>query len=123
MVFELVKDFDCTISKTLTHYLSKEYEGLDSLIASRLLALKEYLLNDCIVFVDINPSNIVLRKTSAISGELVIIDALGSHHFLPVSHYVGSIARSMIKRRWGRSIRNEYEEFTCRKNLKPIFSD
>lgn len=123
VIFTLIKDYDNKISKTLQYYLTQDDEQLDKLIAQKLLALKQYLIKQRIVFVDINPNNIVLCKTSNTNTKLIIIDALASRNLIPIAHHISYIAIKMINRRWHRSINNEYQKFKHRKALKPLFDD
>jgi hypothetical protein len=113
VVFELIKDYDGKISKTLQYYLT--LKKFDLLIAEHLLILKQYLLTERIIFVDVYPVNIVLCKINATDVTLIIIDALASRNLIPIAHYVNFFAVKMIKRRWHRTIEKSYKE------LKPIF--
>lgn len=123
IIFTLIRDFDNKISKTMFYYLSQNDEQLDGHIAQKLLQLKQYLTKQRIVFVDINPGNIVLQKTNATEFKLIIIDALASRNLIPIAHYINFIAVKMINRRWRRSIKNDYYRFQQREKLKPIFDD
>lgn len=123
VIFTLVKDYDNKISKTLHYYLTQNNEELDKLIAKNLLKLKQYLLTEKIIFVDINPKNIALCKTDSTNIKLIIVDALASRNTIPIAHYINFIAVKMINRRWCRSIKNEYQQFKHREKLKPLFED
>ncbi len=114
VVFELIKDYDGKISKTLQYYLLTPRK-FDQLIAEHLLILKQYLLTERIVFKDLNPNNIVLCRINATDITLIIVDGLASRNLIPIAHYVNFFAVSMIKRRWRKTIENRYKE------LKPIF--
>lgn len=113
VVFELIKDYDGKISKTLQYYLTSR--KFDSLIAEHLLILKQYLLTERIIFRDLIPENIVLCKINATDITLIIVDGLAGRNLIPIAHYVNFFAVRMIKRRWNRVIKNRYKE------LKPIF--
>lgn len=121
VIFTLVKDYDNTVSRTLRYYLEQNNDELDKSIAQNLLQLRQYLLKERVVFVDVNPANIVLCKTNSTDIKLIIIDALGSRNLIPIAHYINFIAVKMINRRWCRSIKHEYRQFEYKEKLKPLF--
>lgn len=123
VMFDVVRDYDHQISKTLYYYLSKNNKEICGLIENHLLALKKHLLDNRIIFVDVYTGNIVLCKTSKSESKLVIIDALGSRNTIPLSHYFNWIAQSMIKRRWARSINRGYSKLESANYLQKLLAD
>jgi hypothetical protein len=114
VIFELIKDYDGEISKTLQYYITPpptyyyspplHLIKFDQLIAKHLLLLKQYLLTERIVFKDLNPGNILLCRINATDIRLIIVDGLASRNLIPIAHYVNFFAVRMIKRRWHKTI-------------------
>ena len=46
--------------------------------------------------------NILLQKTAQDAGKLVIVDNVGNSDFIPLSNYIGCLARRKILRKWRR---------------------
>ena len=103
-VFELVRDYNGEVSKTLEEYISAEsstdinYQDL----SRALSVLKQYLLKWKIVTMTIRPGNVVFKKKNASDGALVIIDNIGNSDFIPICNYVDFIAMRKIRRKWQR---------------------
>ena len=118
-VFELIRDYNGEVSKTLEHYLSATGEtGLDDQKLSRALALlKRYLLQWKIVTMSIKPNNIVFKKTTASEGGLVIIDNIGNSDFIPICNYVAFMARRKIRRKWKRFEQTLTQEYPHNRDL------
>lgn len=108
LIFTLVRDFDGKISQTLEYYLKKNDDKLKKMIVEQLSVLKQYLIKERVLFVDVSPENIVLQKISDNIATLVIVDALSSRNLLPIAHYVRYFATKMIYRRWNRSMKSRY---------------
>lgn len=103
-VFDLVLDEDAAISKTLGHYLSSEDETekyYDSL-SNALLRLKKYLFDNRIITMNLDPSNILCRKSASGISDLCIIDNVYNTEFIPVSTYITFFARIKLNRKWRR---------------------
>jgi hypothetical protein len=103
-VFELIRDYNGEVSKTLEHYISAENsKGIDYQDLGRALSvLKQYLLKWKIVTMTIRPDNVVYKKNNASEGALVIIDNIGNSDFIPICNYVDYIAIRKIHRKWQR---------------------
>jgi len=103
-VFELIRDYNGDVSKTLEHYISAadstdfNYQDL----SRALPVLKQYLLEWKIVTMTIRPGNVVFKKNNPSEGTLVIIDNVGNSDFIPICNYVDYIARRKIRRKWRR---------------------
>jgi len=101
-VFELIRDYNGEVSKTLEHYIAAEnstdinYQDL----SRALPVLKQYLLKWKIVTMDIKPQNIVYKKSNESEGALVVIDNIGNSDFIPICNYVDFMARQKIRRKW-----------------------
>ena len=103
-VFELIRDYNGEVSKTLEYYFSATTEtGLDyQKLSQALHLLKQYLLQWRIVTMSINPENIVLKKTGEFEASLVVIDNIGNSDFIPICNYVAFMATRKIRRKWLR---------------------
>ena len=103
-VFDLVRDYDGDVSKTLTHYLSsEELTAVNSKpLASALAGLKAYLLENRVVTMTLKTKNILFQKTTQSDGKLVIVDNVGNSDFLPIANYNALLARLKIERKWRR---------------------
>ena len=102
-VFDLIRDFDGTISKSLHYYLSdggsREISVED--LPSALSRLKEYLLAEKIILANMKPYNLLYKKLEPHEGHLVVIDNIGYHnrHF-HLCEYWDWFATVRIKRKW-----------------------
>ena len=103
-VFELIRDYNGEVSKTLVHYFSADNETDRNYpyLYQALLALKQYLLKWKIVTISLKPQNIVFKKTNESEGFLVVIDNIGNSDFIPICNYVGWMATRKIHRKWQR---------------------
>ncbi len=114
-VFELIRDYNGAVSKTLEHYISAaNSKAIDHQDLSRALPLlKQYLLNWKIVTMDLKPKNLVYKKIDASNGVLVVIDNIGNSDFIPICNYVDFMAMQKIRRKW-----QQFEESLV-KNYSP----
>ncbi|MBQ0720892.1 MAG: hypothetical protein KBT88_08650 [Gammaproteobacteria bacterium] len=100
-VFDLIRDYDEEVSKTLAHYLS--YEQLaaseNAGLSQAITVFKQELHRQAIITMTISPKNIMYKKTSANSGRLIIIDNIGNSDFIPICSYVTYLAKKKIARK------------------------
>ncbi|RLA46683.1 MAG: hypothetical protein DRR04_04580 [Gammaproteobacteria bacterium] len=103
-IFDLVRDYDGGVSKTLTYYLSsEELTTVNSKpLASALARLRAYLLENRVVTMTLKTKNILFQKTAESDGKLVIVDNVGNSDFIPISNYSTTLARLKIERKWQR---------------------
>jgi hypothetical protein len=103
-IFELIRDYNGEVSKTLLHYISADTESDPNYrhLNRALLELKQYLLKWKIVTISLKPQNIVYRKTAESEGFLVVIDNIGNSDFIPICNYLGWMATRKIHRKWQR---------------------
>ena len=112
-VFELIRDYNDEVSKTLDHYFSAN-NGIDlnyQDLSRALPLLKQYLLKWKIVTMSLKPHNIVYKKIHESEGVLVVIDNIGNSDFIPICNYVNWMAAQKIRRKWQRfedSIEKDY---------------
>lgn len=101
LVLETICDFDGKISKSLHWYL--EHGITVSEAEAELRALKQYMLENLIIFNhDLFAGNLLLRKTTENSAQLVVIDGLGDVVSIRWLNYFPFHVRSKIERRWVR---------------------
>ena len=103
-VFQLIRDYNGEVSKTLVHYFSakNETDRNYQYLYQELLVLKQYLLKWKIVTISLKPQNIVYKKTNESEGFLVIIDNVGNSDFIPICNYIDWMATRKINRKWQR---------------------
>lgn len=103
-VFDLIRDYDGMVSHTLEHYLRSQALSIDyeAVLAGALADLKVYLLRYRVVTMTLKSKNILFQRISQDSGKLVIIDNVGNSDFIPLSNYIGWLARRKILRKWRR---------------------
>ena len=103
-VFELIRDYNGEVSKTLVQYFSDRNETDRNCqnFSQALLGLKQYLLKWKIVTISLKPQNIVYKRTNESEGFLVIIDNIGNSDFIPICNYIDWMATRKIHRKWQR---------------------
>ena len=98
-VFELIRDYDGTISKSMLWYLEEGY-SMD-FFEKKLTELHDYLLANHLIFNhDMYAGNLLYKRKSESEGKLIIIDGLGDTVFISWLNALPSHARSKINRRW-----------------------
>ena len=112
-VFDLIRDYDGTISKTLKHYLSHDPAReipIETLCLS-LSRLKQYLLEEKIILATLKSWNFVYQKQTTTQGLLVIIDNIGYHNFrFHLCEHWDWFARVRIQKKW-----KKYVAHLCRR--------
>lgn len=97
-VVDLVKDYDGSVSKSFEYYIEKD--GVEP-YKKELEVYKQYFLDKLIIFnYGMMPKNILRRRTSEDSAELVLIDGLGDVSFFTFPSKIPYFARKKILRRW-----------------------
>lgn len=101
-VFDLVKDHNDAVSKTLEYHLFSKtkthYQGLKN----SLFSLKDYLLQQHITTMKLKPNNILYKKMASGRSRLYIIDNIGNSDFIPICNYNSYFAKIKILRKWKR---------------------
>ena len=103
-VYELVRDIDGNVSKSIRHYLHLNDLFYNELIAYQLEKLRTYLKTNKIIFTDLNPTNILLQKLfwndKIESYRLVIIDGIGHNNDFPFFEYFRPLAIYKTAKKW-----------------------
>ncbi len=119
-IVELVLDDDGQVSKSLEYYLRRNDVEFDAWAVAEIETLKKDLYDQWIVFHDLNPSNILVRRLSYDQYRLVVIDGIGHNHFLPLASYSRRFARKKLTRVWNRRYYQWYSAFPgVQRQLKP----
>jgi len=101
-VFDLIRDNDGNVSKTLESYLaSSDTSTIEAkAISEAFYSLQMYLLDNRIVTMTIKPKNILFQKTSENGGKLFIVDNIGSSDLIPIANHLSFFAHKKIMRKW-----------------------
>ncbi len=119
-IFDLVLDDDGRISRSLHHYLAQNDRGFNAWIVDEIERLKQDLYDQWIVFHDLNPTNILVKRLGFDEFNLVVIDGIGHNHFVPLASYSARFARKKMVRVWNRRYRQWYSAFpVIARSLKP----
>lgn len=100
-VFDLIRDYDGEISKTLEYYLSSEQldRAENPGISHAISIFKQELYRQSIITMTLSPKNIMYKKTGPNEGRLVLIDNIGNSDFIPICSYIDSLAKKKITRK------------------------
>lgn len=103
-IYELVRDYDGQVSKTLDYYLknSDTNELGSNVITMAYQEFKQTLLSHYITMMNLKAYNIVFKRESENYGRFYLIDNLGSANLLPLSYFFKSIATRMLQRKFLR---------------------
>lgn len=126
-VFELIRDYDGTVSKTLRHYLSS-YRDKNKIIdygevSQAILDMKQFLLKERIITMSLADHNMVFRKINEREGILMLVDNIGNSDFIPVADYINFFTKKKILREWRRFGSNLLTEYPDNNMLQNIFGD
>lgn len=107
-VFDLIRNHDGSISKTLAHYLasSEKSEAHYPGLSQAMSLLKNNLYQQRILTMTLKPKNILYKKTSPEEGRPIIVDNIGNSDFIPICNYSAILARNKISRKWQRFVRS-----------------
>jgi hypothetical protein len=111
LVFDLVLDDDGRISRSLEYYLQQNDRRFNEWIVTEIEQLKQNLYDQWVVFHDLNPAKILVKRLGFDEFQLVVIDAVGHNQFIPLANYSSLIARRKLVRIWNRHYRQWYEQF------------
>ena len=103
-VYELVRDYDGQVSKTLDHYL-RNFELTEPRINALTSAYQEFkqtFQRHYISMMNLKTYNIVYKRESESYGRFYLIDNLGSANLLPLSYFFTSIATRTLQRKFMR---------------------
>ncbi len=121
-VFDLIRDADGQVSRTLEYYLEDADElerNLDGLLEA-LPRLHAYLLEWKVLTMNIKPKNLVYAKGCDGEGRLVVVDNIGNSDFLPLCTHIGALASRKIQRKWSRFMASLSRDYGDKENLQRV---
>jgi len=119
-IFDLVLDDDARVSKSLNYYLAQNDRGFNAWIVDEIESLKQNLYQQWIVFHDLNPANILVKRLGFDEFRMVVIDGIGHNHFIPLASYSRMLARKKISRVWNRRYQQWYAAYpSVLRRLRP----
>ena len=113
-VFDLIRDPDGLVSKTLEYYLEsaeltqENYQG----VKQALVLLKNYLITQNVMTMTIKPKNIVYQRQGSEHGLCIIIDNIGNSDIIPISSYSRYFGYKKIMRKWTRFIAHLHKDYS-----------
>lgn len=122
-VFDLIRDDDGQVSKTLEFYLENiaATPALVDPISQALSRLKQDLLNQNIITMTLKPKNMVVQQRDE-GMRCLIIDNIGNSDIIPISSYVGFFGKKKIERKWGKFKSSLSKQFINQPNIQKITS-
>lgn len=102
-VYELIRDFDGSVSLSLVNYLNTEDTNKENVraILKSLDDLKKFLIDHKILVRNLRPYNIVFKRTDSDHGHSVLIDNIGHHNdYFHLSDYIALLARRDTRKKW-----------------------
>jgi hypothetical protein len=119
-IFDLVLDDDGRISRSMAYYLAENDRRFNDWIVAEIEQLKQNFYDQWIVFHDLNPTNILVKRLGFDEFRLVVIDGIGHNHFIPLASYSAAFARKKLVRVWNRRYRQWYATFpVVARGLRP----
>ncbi|ARN76256.1 hypothetical protein BST96_01390 [Oceanicoccus sagamiensis] len=103
LMFEVVRDHDGSISKSLRDYIRGNGCPIDrQQLDDELARLKSYLLKHSIIMRDLKDDNLLLQRLSDSEARLVVIDGIGNNEFIPFSELAPVFTNMKINRKWAK---------------------
>ncbi|MCX4187625.1 YrbL family protein [Methylophaga sp. OBS4] len=103
-VFDLIRDHDGQVAKTLDHYLSDTIllEQYSQAIIEALKALKAYQVQHNVLSMSLKPKNLLFQRMNENNGRVLIIDNIGNADLIPFCSYLSFLGKKKIARKWNR---------------------
>ncbi len=113
-VFDLIRDYNGEVSKTLSFYLQKDEKTKSILNPLKLLKeLKEYTLSENIIVKDLNTKNMLYQKVDEKNARLVLIDGVVNNDFFTIfKTYIFFHSKKRYKG-YGKDLRTLYLKKIC----------
>jgi hypothetical protein len=116
LLFDIVKDNNGEISKTLSYYLQNETRTKSILNPIPLLEeLKEYLLRENIMVKDFNTKNMMYQKLDNNKAKLIIVDGLEQTKIRSISRYIKYFSLKTINKRYNDFLFSLYRKYSHNK--------
>lgn len=120
VVFELVRDIDGQVAKTVGHYLRKEDTFFNRIVVDKLDELIKHLLQKNIIFRDLITENVMLRRTGTNKYTPVVVDGIGHNDFIPLCDYITALGQRKNLRKWNREKYNWFNDYSVRDEIIKI---
>ena len=111
VVFELVRDVDGQVAKTVGHYLKRDDPFFNRLVVDKLDELIKHLVGKNIIFRDLITENVVLRRIDEDQYVPVVVDGIGHNDFVPQCDYFTVLGRRKNLRKWNREKYNWFNDY------------
>lgn len=107
-IFDIVRDYDGSISKTLSFYIEQDFPDKFSpeSISLELIAMRNHFLENNIIICDPAPHNIVVKYISKQTFSLVLVDGIGNPHFIKFGDILAHYSRKQILKKWSKYLEN-----------------
>lgn len=99
-LYELVRDYDGSISKNLEYYLSLNDKNITSKMVVLIENLRVYLKKEYILFSDLDMDNILVKKANESDYKLIIIDGIGDNNQIPLLEYIKPLGLKRCYKKW-----------------------
>ncbi|MBD3808664.1 MAG: hypothetical protein IE880_08130 [Epsilonproteobacteria bacterium] len=99
-LYELVRDYDGSISKNLEYYLSLKDKNITAKIVKLIEELRVYLKDQYILFSDLDMDNILVKKECEDSYKLIVIDGIGDNNQIPLLEYIKQLGIKRCIKKW-----------------------
>jgi len=112
-IFELVKDYDESISSDFESFL-KEFPqkfGDKEILRNVILQFKNEFYYENVVLTDADPGNFVIQRLTSSKFKLRIVDNIGSPVLIPLEYYINYFAKTKAKRCYKRFLGNLHRKF------------
>ena len=102
-IFDLVRDDDGQVSKTMEYYLDNLADHMDKSehFIAALKRLKKDMLEQNIIAMTIKPKNMVIRQQNG-QIDCLIIDNIGNSDVLPIASHCPYFGHKKVNRKWKR---------------------
>jgi len=122
-IFDLIRDYDGSISKTLSYYLQTEELTRTILNPKKLLFnLKEYTLKENIVVKDLNTKNMMYQKIDENNARLILVDGIYNNSFLFYSNFFPFLAQRKINKLWDNFESSLFQKYKNNNYFITLFS-
>lgn len=112
-VYELIRDVDGQVARTLEDWLRDTPEALDkAALLTALRQLRRYLMHYRVITTTLHAHNMVWQRREDAPPRLVVIDDIGNADFIPVRQILPFMAHNKIRRKWQRFERRLRDEFS-----------
>lgn len=110
-VFDLVRDDDGQVPRSLASCLQANDPEFNFWAVGEIERVKQDFLDQWIVFHDLNPTNLLVKRLGFAQFRLVAIAGIGHDHFLPLVNYSRRLACRKIRSAWNRRYHQWYSAF------------